>query len=686
MRRLTAALVLLALPALAAAPPVPETPLPELPYTPGLNPAFLDKTVDPCVDFFKYSCGGWMKANPIPADQSNWSVYGKLGNEVQRHLWSLLEESAHAKDKAKRSPREVQVGDYFAACMDEPAVERRGATPLKPSLDALAAVNDAGELARWLAQAHLAVNSGQLLFGFGSDQDAKHQENFIPFIDAGGLGLPDREDYLSTDAKSVSIRAAYELHLEKLLTLLGDSPDLAKRTVAEAMRIETTLAKSSLTRAERRDPVRTYNRMDPKGLAALAPAFDWSAYLAASQAPVTPYLNVTQPKFLTALNALLKTEPLEVWKRYLRLHLLNINAPALSKAFVSEDFQFYRKTLRGDLGAPARWKRCMSNTQRDLGEALGQIFVEKDFSPAIKARAVANVKQVQAAMEKELQALSWMSDATKKEALLKLHGMANKIGYPNTWRDYSALQIGRDDFFKNYQLATRFESLRQLRRIGRPVDRGEWLMTPQTVDAYYSPQMNDMNFPAAALLPPLFDPKMDDAPNYGNTGGTVGHEMTHGFDDEGRQFDAKGNLRDWWTPKDAAAFKQRAQCVSDQFSTYFAVDDIKVNGALTLGENVADLGGLILAYQAWKTATEGQRLVPIDGLTPAQRFFVGNAQWACNNIRPEAARLQARVDPHAPARYRVNGLVVNVPEFQTAFACKAGQPMVKAPEKLCKVW
>jgi len=684
MRRLLVVVLLAGSAALAAEPADRDTPLSTLPYTPGLDLRFMDRSVDPCVDFYAYSCGGWEKLNPIPPDQSAWSVYAKLQDEIQRHLWGLLQTAADPS--SARSPVQAKIGDYFAACMDEARIEELGAKPLQPALASLSKVKDGRGLATWLADQHLAATGTQLLFGFGSEQDLTDATQFIAALYAGGLGLPDRDDYLDPDPKSQQIREKYREHVLRTLQLLGDDAATAKKTTALVMDIETALAKASLTRVERRDPYKIFHRMRVSELQQLAPAFDWKTYLAGAGVPGTAVLNVSQPAFVKAVNAELKKRPLADWKRYLRWHLANSKARYLSRDFVEEDFAFNDKVLRGTEQLAPRWKRCVRWVDRDLGEALGQVFVEKNFSPELKRKTLDMVLGIEGQMEENLQTLAWMSPATRQRGIEKLKTMANKIGYPDRWRDYSSIRLARDDFQGNVTRAVRFESARQLTKIGKPVDRGEWDITPQTVNAYYSPTMNDMNFPAAVLLPPLYDPKMDAAPGYGNTGGTIGHELTHGFDDEGRKFDARGNLADWWTKEDAAEFERRAACVSDQFSSYIAVDDIHVNGKLTLGEDVADLGGLILAYRAWRAATANQRLMPIDGLTPDQRFFVGAAQWVCSNVRPEARRLRARIDPHSPPKYRMNGLVVNMPEFGQAFACKPGAPMTKPPERVCKVW
>ena len=683
MRRLLLPLLFACAGALAAEPGR-ETPLQTLPYTPGLDPSFMDRTVDPCVDFYAFACAGWQRQNPIPPDQATWSVYGKLQDEIQRHLWGLLQTAADPS--SARSPVQAEIGDYFAACMDEARVEALGSKPLDPALAALAKVKDRRGLASWLAEQHSAGGTDELLFAFGSQQDALDATRFIAAAWSGGLGLPDRADYLDQDSKSKELRSKYLEHVVRTLQLLGDDAATARATARKVMDIETALARATLTRVERRDPYKVFHRVPVAELEKLAPAFDWKTYLAGMGIPDTQVLNASQPGFLRGMSAELKRRPLADWKLYLRWHLVNSEAPYLSRGFVDEDFAFNDKVLQGTEALAPRWKRCVRWVDRDLGEALGQVFVEKNFSPELKKKTQEMVQQIEREMEADLRTLDWMSPETRKRALEKSAAMANKIGYPDRWRDYSSIKLARDDFQGNVARSARFETARQLGKIGKPVDRGEWDITPQTVNAYYNPTMNDMNFPAAVLLPPLYDPKMDAAPGYGNTGGTIGHELTHGFDDEGRQYDAKGNLKDWWTKEDAAEFARRAACVSDQYSTYIAVDDVHVNGKLTLGEDVADLGGLILAYRAWRGATANQRLAPVDGLTPDQRFFVGNAQWACSNIRPEAMRLRARTNPHSPPKYRVNGLVVNVPEFGQAFSCKPGAPMTKPAEKVCKVW
>ena len=673
---------LLAMMLFAAALCAQDRPLASLPYTPSLEPAFIDNSVDPCVDFWRYSCGHWNQLNPIPPDQARWSVYGKMAQENQQFLWGVLEQAA--KPAAARSPNEQKTGDFFGACMDETAVEKAGAAPLKSTLDAIADLRTLKDLPPLLARIHLQSARSDAFFGFGSNQDFANSEQVIAFATAGGLGLPDRDYYTKTDAKSEETRVKYVEHVARMFELLGDAPATAKTEAQTVMEIETALAKASLTQVELRDPYKQFHKMTRAKLAAITPSFGWTVYWTASGLAAKGMVNVTEPAFFAEVERQLKARPIAEWKTYLRWHAAHNRAPYLSAAFVQQDFDFFSKHLRGVKEQPPRWKRCVRLVDQDLGEALGQVFVAKTFTGDVKGQALTMVTQIEKAMEADLRQLPWMSDATRQKALEKLHTMVNKIGYPDTWRDYSALRIEPDDFAGNVDRAIEFESRRQLAKIGKPVDRKEWLMTAPTVDAYYNAQTNDMNFPAGVLQPPLFDSKLDDAPSYGNTGGTIGHELTHGFDDEGRQFDAKGNLKDWWTKKDADEFVKRATCISDQYSQYTAIDEVKINGKLTLGEDVADLGGLILAYNAWQSATVAKKLEPIGGFTPEQRFFIGFAQWDCGDERPESKRANAITDPHSPSEYRINGVVGNMPEFAKAFSCKAGQPMVRP--QVCRVW
>ena len=656
---------------------------PELPYSPSLNLTSIDKSVDPCANLYQYACGRWQQQNPIPADQTSWSVYGKLYQDNLNFLRGILEQAAATT--AQRDAVSQKIGDFYAACIDEPAIEKRGVAAIQPQLDAVAGMKSIRDMAAVVAHLQLYF-SRSLLFGGGSDQDPDNSEQVIAVLDQGGLGLPDRDYYTKEDAKSKEIRERYVQHVQKVFELLGDNPESARTNAQTIMRMETALAKASLTQVERRDPYKLKNKMDLAALRKLTPNFDWQTYYTQLQYPKFAILNVTAPAFFKQVNAELSSEPLENWKTYLRFHVADSSSPYLSANFVQENFDFYRKYLRGAKEMQPRWKRCVQYTDRDLGEALGQAYVRKVFSPELKQSTLDMVQRIEGAMEQRIRSLDWMSPETKKQALVKLHGIRNKIGYPDKWRDYSSVTISRNDFLSDVHNTIEFEHRRDIAKIGKPVDHGEWEISPPTVDAYYNPQMNDINFPAGVLQPPLYDAKMDDAPNYGNTGGTIGHELTHGFDDEGSQFDAKGNLKNWWTKSDREKFDERTKCVSDQYSSYVVVDDVHINGKLTMGEDVADLGGEILAYIAWKDANKNKNLQPIDGLSPEQRFFIGYAQWDCANERPEDLRMRAQVDPHSPAQYRINGVVVNMPEFAQAFACKPGQPMVKPTEIVCRVW
>ena len=664
---------------LPAQQPAPQ-PLQAMPYSPSLDLSSLDRSADPCVDFYKFSCGGWMKNNPIPTDQSGWSVYAKLGNENQQFLWGILQEDATAK---KRTPVQQKVGDYFAACMNTAAIDERGIKPVQPELARIESLKTRPELITAIASLHHEY-PGAFFFGSSTGQDAVDSSLVIVELRAGGLGLPDRDYYLKTDPKSVKLREQYVAYIEQLLKLSGESAEQAKADADSTLRIETALAKASLTRVQRRDPHNTYHMMTVSELGQIAPAFDWPHYFSAQGVPTITKLNVSQPEFMKAVQAELTSEPVEALRGYLRFHLLTSAAPYLSHEFEEADFDFYSKTLRGTPSMPPRWKTCTRAVDRNLGEALGEEFVKRTFTADTKAKTQLMTEQIETAMQHEIENLDWMSPETKQEALRKVHAIRNKIGYPDRWRDYSKLEVKPDDYFGNTLRSYRFEDARRWNKLGKPVDLNEWGMTPPTVNAYFNPQMNDINFPAGVLQPPLYDTKLDDAPNYGNTGATIGHELTHAFDDEGRQFDSKGNLRDWWTSADAKGFEDRINCIRDQYAEYIIVDDIHINSKLTSGEDVADLGGTLLAYIAWKKQTAGQKLADVDGFTPDQRFFVGMAQWACENERPENLRVSAVTNPHSPGFARINGVVSNMPEFQHAFSCKAGQPMVHAPA--CKVW
>ena len=675
----------IALLGLAAQADEAQAPLTQLPYTPSLDAAAMDRTVDPCEDLYRFACGNWSKTNPIPPDQSRWAVYSKMANDNQRYLWGVLDKLAQGGPE--RNAGQAKIGDYFAACMDQGAVDAKGLAPLKPQLDHIAALTDKKQLPALLAELHLLGNNARFFFGFSSSQDFSDSSRLIAFAFAGGLSLPERGYYLRTDAKSKTLRDQFRAHVQQMFERLGESPAQAKGSAALVLATETALAQAALSPVDKRDPYKIANKFDAKGLQKLTPGFDWTAYRAALgvDAGLDSY-NVTEPAFFKAMDKRFATMSVVQIRTLLRWQLVSSFANQLDKGTAKANFDFFGHTLNGVPAQKPRWKQCVQLIDAQLGEALGQEFVRANFSPELKAKTVEMTDEIELAMGQSIDSLAWMSAETKVRAKEKLKAIVNKVGYPDRWRDYSALNVSRADHLANVQGGNAFEAKRQLAKIGKPLERGEWNMTPQTVNAYYDAQMNDINFPAGVLQPPLYDAKLDDAPNYGNTGGTIGYELTHGFDDEGRQFDAQGNLKNWWTKEDGKAFESRAACVVKQYAGYTVIDDIKINSKLTLGEDLADLGGLILAYSAWKGHTENMTLESRDGLTPEQRFFVGFAQWDCGSARPEAERVMARTNPHSPSQYRINGVVVNMPEYQRAFACKPGTAMTKPDKDRCKVW
>jgi endothelin-converting enzyme/putative endopeptidase len=665
-----AALIALAFPSLLVA------------QTGGVDSAALDRSVKPCQDFYRFACGGWRKANPIPADRPIWDRFAELAARNEATLRTLLEKAA-APDPS-RDAIDRKIGDYYAACMDEAAVEQKGASPIQGLLARIDAIKDPAGLAQVLGMLH--ASSVPALFVFETDPDFKDASVELANIDQGGLGLPERDYYLNDEPRYADVRHAYPGHVEAMLVRLGESKEAAARDAQTVLAIETELAKASLDVVKRRDPANLYHKMMRNDLAALAPAFNWDRYFAEIPAPPFADVNVIWPDFLKGMNALLVARSLDDWKTYLRWHVVHDAAPLLSTPFVDENFAFYQKRLTGTAELRPRWKRCVARTDDDLGEALGQRFVEATFGGGAKERMQQMVLALEGALDRDIRGLPWMTETTKKRALQKLGAIANKIGYPEKWRDYSALRIERDDAFGNAQRAAAFEVARELRKIGGKVDRMEWGMTPPTVNAYYSPPENNVNFPAGILQPPFFDKAGDDAFNYGAIGAFIGHELTHGFDDEGRQFDADGNLVDWWTTEDAREFEKRAACLTEQYSGYEFATGVPVNGALTLGENVADHGGLRLASMALQ-----QTLAPVkgaavdrDGFSPEQRFFLGWAQVWCENRHDEIAKLLAQTDPHSPPEYRVNGVLGNMPEFQKAFSCAPDAAMVRS--NICRVW
>ncbi|MGI8988377.1 MAG: M13 family metallopeptidase [Bryobacteraceae bacterium] len=653
----------------------------DLKTTPSFDLSALDPAVKPCDNFYKYSCGTWLKNNPIPPDQSSWGRFSELQERNRAILRDILEKAA--VENPNRTAVEQKIGDHYASCMDEAAINRKGTEPLKPELDRIAGLSNEASIAEEIARLHaLGVNA---LFSFGSGQDFKNSNEVIAQADQGGMGLPDRDYYLKADPKSVETRRKYVEHVQKIFELLGNKSEAAAAKSKAVMSIETALAKGALDLVSRRDPVKVYHRIDRAELVSLDPAFGWPRYLEGTHTPPIQSLNVTEPEFFKSLNSILKDTKLDDLKTYLTWQLVSSQAPLLPTAFVDANFEFFRKTLTGAKELQPRWKRCVALTDNELGEALGQEYVARTFGAEGKERTLKMVKALEQALGEDIQKLDWMTPETKVKAMEKLHAITNKIGYPDKWRDYSAVKIVRGEALGNSERASAFEFHRQLAKIGQPVDRLEWGMTPPTVNAYYDPQMNNINFPAGILQPPFYNLKADDAVNFGAIGAVIGHELTHGFDDQGRQFDPKGNLNDWWTPKDADAFESRADCLVKEYSSFTAVDDVKLNGKLTLGENTADNGGLRIAYMALMSRlAEGQEPGKIDGFTPGQRFFLGWGQIWCDNYTPEIMRLQAQTNPHSLAEYRVNGVVSNMPEFQKAFGCKAGQPMVR--DNACRVW
>jgi endothelin-converting enzyme/putative endopeptidase len=652
---------------------------------PVVDAAAIDRGADPCKDFYQFACGNWLKENPVPGDESSWYRFSQLDEHTRWVLRGILAEAAAEKDRT--SPNELKIGAYYASCMDAPAIDAKGLAPLKGELDLIGALKDKSALPAEIARLHgLGANA---LFGFGSQQDYTDAEHVVATADQGGFSLPDRDYYLTDDFKDE--RAGYLAHLQKMFVLLGDAPDAAAAEAASVMKIETALAAGAMGRVERREPKNVHHKMPLVEFAKLSPSFGWKEYLAAAGAPAFENLDASDPDFFKALDATLTAASLDDLKSYLRWTLLHGESSMLPSSVVAEDFDFFGKKLGGQSEIKARWKRCVESTDQSLGEALGQSYVATEFPPKSKERVLGLVRAIENAMDADIRRSPWMSDATQKLALRKLAGLANKIGYPDKWRDYSKLDIVAGDALGNMQRADAFEFRRQLSKIGRLVDHGEWSMTPPTDNAYYDPQMNDINFPAGILQLPNFDPKADTAAIYGSLGATVGHELTHGFDDEGRHYDVHGNLVDWWAAADGKAFEARAQGFVDEYSSFTALSDakdpsknVRLDGRLTLGENIADNGGLVLAYMAMLDTFKGQPQPPIDGFDAKQRFFVSYGQSWCMNQTDESVKKQAKSDPHSMGRFRVNGVVANMPEFGQAFSCKEGSPM--APAAPNRVW
>lgn len=643
----------------------------------------VDKSKDPCVDFYQFSCGNWMKSNQIPPDQAIWGTFSELAERNRDILRGILEKAA--VDNPNRNAIDQKIGDYYASCMDEQTVNAKGIEPLKPELDEIAAVQDKQHLID--AVARVWMIGPNPLFNFYSEPDLHDANMVIAYIDQGGLTLPDRDYYIKDDAHMKDIRDQFVSYTTDVFKLAGQSPEQAAESAKTVLRIETDLAKAAMDRTERRNPATRDHKMTREQAAQLAPNFYLNRFFADVKTPSFSELNVSNPEFFRQVNQLLDSEPLDAWKTYVSWHLLDGTAPWLSQPFVDANFKM-QQALTGQKEIKPRWKRCVASVDSELGEALGQRYVEQTFPPESKQRMLKMVEALEKSLSEDIQNLPWMSDATKKQAQIKLKAIQNKIGHPDVWRDYSSVKIVRGDLLGNFIRANEFEAKRDINKIDKPVDRKEWEMTPPTVNAYYAPPMNEIVFPAGILQPPFFDPKADEATNFGGIGVVIGHELTHGFDDQGRKFDPQGNLRDWWTPEDAKKFEERAACVANEYGSFTAVDDLKLNGRLTLGENTADNGGARISLMALHNYIADHKNAPagkiIDGYTPEQRFYLGYGRIWCNLERPQYSRAMVTTNPHSPGKWRVDGVVQNMPEFEHAWGCKAGQPMVS--ENACRVW
>ena len=643
----------------------------------------IDKSIDPCVDFYQYACGTWMKNNPVPADKSRWGRYDELADH---NLYVLRDILSEAQAPAKTSAPALMVRTFYSSCMDESSIEKKGTAPLTPEFERINGIKTKKDLIATVAAMH--HDSIPALFAFYPQPDMHDSTKTIAYLDQGGITLPDRDYYIKEDPKSVETRQKYVEHVQKMFELAGDKPEVAAAEAKTVLAVETGLAQASMDRTARRDPKTRDHKMTISEIAGAAPNFDLTLYFADNGSPKFSDLNVGNPEFFKQVNDQLNSVPLEDWKTYLRWRTVNDFAPTLTQAFVEEDFNFNGRYLSGQKEMEPRWKRCVKATDRNLGMALGKLYVDRTFGAEGKERTLKMVQAIETAMREDIGQLNWMSDTTKKKAYEKLSSIVNNIGYPDNWRDYSSVVVKADDYAGNSVRAAMFETQRQYNKIDKPTDRKDWGMTPPTVNAYYRPPMNDINFPAGILQPPFYGKLMDDAVNFGGIGVVIGHELTHGFDDQGRKYDAEGNFRDWWTPEDGKEFEQRADCTANEYSNFVSVKDekgdIKLNGRLTLGENTADNGGLKLAYMALMSMIGDKAVKSIDGYTPAQRYFLAYGQVWCQNVTEQQARKLVLTDPHSPGRWRVNGAVQNSAAFQQAFGCKAGQPMV--PENACRVW
>ncbi|MFM2136833.1 MAG: Endothelin-converting enzyme [Bacteroidota bacterium] len=650
----------------------------------GIETANFDSTSNPTDDFFSFANGGWIKSNPIPDDQVRWGTFNILRDNNKTYMRELAEAAAANKSAAKGSPDQL-VGDFWQSAMDTVAIEKTGLAPIRPEQQAIDAIKDIKGVLSMVARMQ-SYGAGPL-FGFYPGQDPKNSEVVVPQIYQGGISLPDRDYYLKDDARSKMIREEFLKHVTAMFTLSGTDAKTAAANAAVVMRIETELAKASMTRVELRDPFKTYNKVTIAGLDSLTPSLKWADMLEGMGVPKRyDYLVLGQPEFLKAMEKQLSTAGVSDWKTYLHWHLLHYADNLTTYAMEMEAFRFYSQVLNGQKQMQPRWKRVVDMTDGLLGDAMGQMYVAKYFPPDAKKKADELVSNLIAVYDERIKQLDWMSDATKQKALDKLHSIMRKIGYPDKWKDYKGLEIARDNYFQNVVNASLWLNDFAMNKIGQPVDRTEWGMTPPTVNAYYNPSMNEIVFPAGILQPPFFNAKADDAVNYGGIGAVIGHEITHGFDDEGRNFDAKGNLSKWWLPEDSAKFMSKAKLIVDQFNGFTVLDTLHVNGELTLGENIADLGGISIAYEAFKRTEQGKSDKKIDGLTSDQRFFIGFATVWAGSIRPEAAAQRIITDPHSPAEYRVNGTLSNVPAFYSAFGVKEGDKLFRPDTLRAKIW
>ena len=666
-----------------------------MPSLERFNPDMVDKSLDPCSDFFKYACSKWIKANPIPADQASSGTFNKL------FIWNVAAVRNTLEDAAKatnRSPVDQKAGDYYASCMDEAAINKAGLAPLQPELDRIANMKDKSQLPEVLASIHKIIRPANLnfidaayqgvVFGFYATPDFDNASVQLAALDQSGMGLPGREFYLNNDDKSKEIRELYVKHIAKMLELTGESSAQSASDAESIMAMEMAFANAAMDIVVRRDPKNLNNKMPLEQVQALTPSFNWSRYLAAMHAPPSPQYLVLAPDFFRGMEKLIASEPIEHWRAYLRYSTVTAMAPFLSEAFVNENFDFFGRHLFGAQQLPPRWRRCSQDADADMGEAVGQAYVAKFFPPENKERMLQMVKAIETSLHQDIDAASWMSPHTRELANEKLSAQIDKIGYPDHWIDYSSLEIKRDDFLGNIERAAHFEINRRMAKFGKPVNRREWNMTPPTVNAYEDPQTNTINFPAGILQPPFFDINQIDAVNYGAVGAVIGHEITHGFDDQGRKFDAAGNLKDWWTPEDAAKYDERDQCIQDEYTQEVPEAGVKQNGKLSAGEDTADNGGIHLTMNALENTlkSQGKDLDSQagDGLTELQNFFLAYANVWCGDYRPEAARTLVVTQGHSLEHYRVNNVVSNMSEFAHAFGCHAGQPMVHA--NACRVW